>query len=139
MTISWQWMVIVIVLVVACVVAAVLGEDVIAGTLGGFAGGLLTKGGAIGRKSSAAAAALLALVLAGCGSSAAYGAVAGVCEAHEAALEAACDSTGPSAPGRNDGQCTGEMSTEEYREALQCTTDICDAIQARIDAGSDDE
>lgn len=66
----------------------------------------------------------------GCGgASASYAAVAGACEAAEAALELECASTG----GAN-GTCTGELTTEEYRDAIRCTRAACDAIEARIEA-----
>lgn len=73
---------------------------------------------------------LAALLCAGCGGAAtSYAAVGGACEAAEAALELECDSDGR--------DCTGELTTEEYRAAVQCTRRACDAIQRRIEEGAE--
>lgn len=142
MKLSWQWVVVIVVLAGLSVLAEHLGQSWLSGMFAGGSIGLLPKAGAVsfpGPKSPGPVALVLALLSAGCGSSAAYGAIAGVCEAHEAAIEAACDSTGPSTPGGDDGQCQGRLSTEEYRDALRCTRDLCGAIQARIEGEADDE
>lgn len=130
MTISWQWMVIVIVLVVACVVAAVLGEDVIAGTLGGFAGGLLTKGGAIGRKSGAstAVAAVLALVLL-------FGCTPAVLVA-DTTLAEVCDAAGDEIDAEHE---RGELTTDQAECAVLGLQRACLGIHDRLAESVDEE